>query len=106
MPTTVSLPARFYAGTLTNAETGVWTVPAAETDVITSITAMNITTQAQTFNVKMAGVFLAYQVSLPPQTFMTLDIKQVLNTAESILLTAGNNNAVTMFISGVKITTS
>jgi hypothetical protein len=54
----------------------------------------------------MAGTFLAYQLSLPPQTFMTLDIKQVLNTAESILVTASNNNAVTMFISGVKITSS
>jgi hypothetical protein len=106
MPTTVSLPARFYAGTLTNAEVGVWTVPAAETDVITSITAMNITQVAQTFDVKMAGTFLAYQLSLPPQTFMTLDIKQVINTAESILVKASNNSAVTMFISGVKITSS
>jgi hypothetical protein len=106
MPTTVSLPARFYAGTLTNAEVGVWTVPAAETDVITSITAMNITQVAQTFDVKMAGTFLAYQLSLPPQTFMTLDIKQVLNTAESILVKASNGSAVTMFISGVKITSS
>jgi hypothetical protein len=35
-----------------------------------------------------------------------LDIKQVLNTAESILVKASNNNAVTMFISGVKITSS
>ena len=106
MPTTVSLPARFYAGTLTNAEVGVWTVPAAETDVITSITAMNITQVAQTFDVKMAGTFLAYQLSLPPQTFMTLDIKQVLNTAESILVKASAGSAVTMFISGVKITSS
>jgi hypothetical protein len=43
MPTTVSLPARFYAGILNNTETGVWTVPAAETDVITSITVQNLT---------------------------------------------------------------
>jgi hypothetical protein len=106
MPTTVSLPARFYAGTLTASEVGVWTVPAAETDVITSITVMNITLAAQTFDVKMAGTFLAYQVSLPPQTFMTLDIKQVLNTAESILVKASNASSVTMFISGVKITSS
>jgi len=106
MPTTVSLPARFYAGTLTTSEVGVWTVPAAETDVITSITAMNITQVAQTFDVKMAGTFLAYQLSLPPQTFMTLDIKQVLNTAESILVKASNGSAVSMFISGVKITSS
>jgi hypothetical protein len=106
MPTTVSLPARFFAGTLTNSEVGVWTVPAAETDVITSITVQNITLAAQTFDVKMADTFLAYQLSLPPQTFMTLDIKQVLNTAETILVKAANSNAVTMFISGVKITSS
>lgn len=106
MPTTISLPARFYAGTLPTIETGVWTVPAAETDVITSITVQNITLVAQTFNVKMAGVFLAFQLSLPPQTFLTLDIKQVLNTAETIAVTASNAAAVTMFISGVKITTS
>ena len=104
MPTTVSLPARFYAGTLTNAEVGVWTVPAAETDVITSITVQNITLAAQTFDVKMAGTFLAYQLSLPPQTFMTLDIKQVLNTAENIQISASAADSVSVFISGVKIT--
>jgi hypothetical protein len=54
----------------------------------------------------VAGVFLAYNLSLPPQTFMTLDIKQVINTAETIAVTASNNAAVSMFISGVKITTS
>lgn len=106
MPTTVSLPARFFAGVLNNTETGVWTVPAAETDVLTSITVQNLTLVAQTFNVKVAGVFLAYNLSLPPQTFMTLDIKQVMNTAETIAVTASNNAAVSMFISGVKITTS
>lgn len=106
MPTTVSLPARFYAGVVPNVETGVWTVPAAETDVITSITVQNLTLVAQTFNVKMAGVFLAYQLSLPPQTFMTLDIKQVLNTAETIAVQASNAAAVSMFVSGVKITSS
>jgi hypothetical protein len=37
---------------------------------------------------------------------MTLDIKQVLNTAESILVKASSGSAVTMFISGVKITSS
>jgi hypothetical protein len=106
MPTTVSLPARFFAGVLNNSETGVWTVPAAETDVVTSITAQNLTQVAQTFSVRMAGVFLAQNLSLPPATFMTLDIKQVLNTAETIAVTAGNGAAVSMFISGVKITTS
>lgn len=106
MPTTVSLPARFFAGVLNNTETGVWTVPAAETDVITSITVQNLTLVAQTFNVKVAGVFLAYNLSLPPQTFMTLDIKQVINTAETIAVTASNAAAVSMFISGVKITSS
>ena len=103
---TVGLPARFYAGVLTNSETGVLTVPAADTDVVTSITVQNLTLVAQTFNVKMADVFLAYNLSLPPQTFMTLDIKQVLNTAETIAVTASNNAAVSMFISGVKITSS
>jgi hypothetical protein len=106
MATTVSLPARFYAGSVPVVETAVWTVPAAETDVITSITVMNNTLNARTFNVKLAEVFLAYNLSIPPQTFMTLDIKQVINTAEIIKVTADAASSLTMFISGVKITTS
>lgn len=106
MPTTVSLPARFYAGTMPGSETAVYTVPAAETDVITSITVQNITAAAQTFNVKLAETFLAYQLSVPPATFLTLDIKQVMNTGEIIKVQAGAASACTMFISGVKITTS
>jgi len=104
--TVTSTPSRFYAGTLSASATSVYTTPSAETDVLTSITAMNITLIAQTFTVQIAGTYLAYQLSIPPQTFMTLDIKQVMNTGESISLSASNASAVTMFISGVKVTTS
>ena len=106
MATTVSLPSRFYAGVLPTAETAVWTTPAAETDVITSITVQNLTSSAQTFNVKIAEVYLAYKLSVPPQTFLTLDVKQVMNVSEIIKVTGSTASSLSMFISGVKVTTS
>jgi hypothetical protein len=106
MATITSTPARFYAGTLPAVATSYWTTPSAETDVLTSINAMNLTTIAQTFTVQVAGTYLAYQLSIPPQSITVLDVKVVMNTGESISLAASNASAVTMFISGVKVTSS
>jgi hypothetical protein len=101
---TVSLPARFAAGTATTTETTVLTVPGGETDVVTSVTFDNITDSANQVTLKMAGINFAKNLDLAPRSLTVLDFKQVLNTAETITVQASVNSGVTYFISGVKIT--
>ena len=100
---TVSLPNRFYAGTLAASETAVYTTPAAQIDVITSVTFANLTDATATVTMKMASQFLVKTLDVPPRAVIVLDFKQVLNTAENIQLTASAANTISSFISGVKI---
>lgn len=100
---TVSLPNRFYAGTVLAAETTVYTTAASQTDVITSVTFANLTDVTATVTMKMAQQFLLKTLDVPPRSVIVLDFKQVLNTAEFIQLAASSNNAISCFISGVKI---
>lgn len=102
MPT-VSLPSRFFAGTLASSEATVYTTPAAQIDVITSVTFGNLTDVARQVTLKLANEFLAKSLDIPPRAVIVLDFRQVLNTAENIKINADAANAVSAFISGVKI---
>lgn len=101
---TVSLPNRFYAGTLAASETAVYTTPAAQIDVITSLTFDNLTDSTKTVTMRMAGKFFVKSLDVPPRAVIVLDVKQVLNTAENIQISASAADSVSVFISGVKIT--
>ena len=100
---TVSLPNRFFAGTLAASETSVYTTPAAQIDVITSVTFSNLTDATRTVTMKMAGQFLIKTLDVPPRAVIVLDFKQVLNTAENIQLNSDQATSISAFISGVKI---
>ena len=102
---TISLPARLYSGVVPNTATQIWTCPAGETDVITSITLCNTTDVAQQASAKFAGIFFFKNIDLAPRQITVIDVKQVLNAGDAIILSAGNATSVTAFISGVKITT-
>ena len=101
----ISLPARIFGGTVPVTESQVYTVPAGETDVITSITLCNTTDVAQQASAKFAGSFFFKNIDLAPRQITVIDVKQVLNAGDAIILNAGLANAVNIFISGVKITT-
>ena len=101
---TVGLPSRFYADTLPASETSVYTTPAAQTDVITSITFDNLTDATKTVTMRMAGEFFVKSLDVPPRAIIVLDVKQVLNTAENIQISASAADSISAFISGVKIT--
>lgn len=101
---TVSLPSRFYADTLPASETSVYTTPAAQIDVITSLTFDNLTDSTKTVTMRMAGKFFVKSLDIPPRAIIVLDVKQVLNTAENIQISASAADSVSVFISGVKIT--
>lgn len=100
---TVSLPNRFYADTVPASETSVYTTPAAQIDVITSLTFDNLTNATRTVTIKMAGKFFVKSLDVPPRAIIVLDVKQVLNTAETIQISADAADSISVFISGVKI---
>ncbi len=101
---TISLPARLFSGTITATEQQVYTVPAGETDVVTSITLCNVTNAAQQASARLGGVFFFKNIDLAPRQITVLDVKQVLNAGDAIQIQAGAADSVTAFISGVKIT--
>lgn len=100
----ISLPARLFSGNLTTTEQQVYTVPAGETDVVTSITLCNVTDAAQQASAKLGGVFFFKNIDLAPRQITVLDVKQVLNAGDSIVVSSANADSVTAFVSGVKIT--
>ena len=111
MPSTASLPVRFFpavggSALAAGSETNIYSTPASQVDVVTSVTFNNLTDIAQTVTLKIASNFFAKSLDLPPRSLTVLDFKQVLNTNEIIHLSASNVSAVSCFISGVKITQS
>lgn len=101
---TISLPAKLFAGLVTTTESQIYTVPAGETDIVTSVTLCNITNTAQQASIKFGGVYFFKDIDLAPRQITVLDFKQVLDAGDSVQVQSGNNNAVTLFISGVKVT--
>lgn len=101
---TVSLPNKIFAGVLTDVEEQIYTVLAGETDVITSATLCNLTDAAQTASVKFGGVYFFKDVDLAPRQVTVLDFKQVLSAGDAIVVGASNPDAVSLFLSSVKIT--
>jgi hypothetical protein len=101
---TVSLPNKIYASVVNDVEEQIYTVLAGETDVITSATLSNLTDVAQTVSMKFAGVFFFKNIDLAPRQLTVIDFKQVLNAGDSITVQASAADAVSLFISSVKIT--
>ena len=101
---TISLPARLYSGVVPNTSTQIWTCPAGETDVITSVTVANLTNVANQCTLSFAGTEFFKNLDMAPRQITVLDFKQVLNAGDSISVVASATNAVSLFISGVKVT--
>jgi len=101
---TVSLPSRFYAGAPTGSLTAIYTCPAGESDVVTSVTVSNNTDVAQQVSMSIANVVFYNNLDLAPRALTVLDFKQVMNAGDTIQLKTGNAGTCTVFISGVKIT--
>ena len=101
---TISLPARLYSGVVPNTSTQIWTCPAGETDVITSVTLANLTDVARTCTLSFAGTEFFKNLDLAPRQITVLDFKQVLNAGDAISVSASATASVSLFISGVKVT--
>jgi hypothetical protein len=92
----------FRGAATTTTSTVLYTVPASTTAVVTSIVVSNTSSTDQTFTIALAGVNLANTVTVGASDSVVIDLKQVLNAAETI---AGGASAtsVNMHISGVEI---
>jgi hypothetical protein len=101
---TISLPARLFSGVISTTPTQIWTCPAGETDVITSVTVANLTDVAKQCTLTFAGTDFFKNLDLAPRQITVLDFKQVLNAGDSISVSATAAAAVSLFISGVKVT--
>jgi len=100
MATTPKVLAR---GTLTDANATLYTVPSAKTAIITNIIFCNITASAQTATLELDGVELVKDLQLAPKSTTSIDLRQVLETADLIEGLASANTAVTFHISGVEL---
>lgn len=92
----------FRGAATTNTATVLYTVPAATTAVVTSIVVTNTSNAAATFTMALGGVNLATTVSVGSFDSTVIDIKQVLDAADTI--TGGASaTSVNLHVAGVEI---
>lgn len=98
-----NIPKKLYRGSASTSSSAIYTVPASTTTVVTNVIVANDASSAQTFALSFGGVSTASATSISANSLATFDIKQVLNTTESINI-LGSSTAVKFHISGVEIT--
>ena len=87
---------------LTASATDVYTTPALTTTVVTNIVLTNTTGAALTANVKLSTIELLTSVTVPANGIFALDLKQVLNTTETINANA-SATGLRLHVSGMEI---
>ena len=99
MATTTKALARAAAATTS---TTLYTVPSATTAVVTNILLSNTATSAATATISLNGVVAVPAVSIPANTVVGIDLKQVLAATNTITGFA-SATTVNFHISGVEI---
>ena len=94
--------ALFRGAATTTLTTTLYTVPASTTTVVTNIVVTNTAATAATFDLALNGTKLADIVAIAADSFVVIDLKQVISATQTI---AGGASAVTVnfHISGVEI---
>lgn len=92
----------FRGAATTNTSTTLYTVPSATTTVVTSIVVTNTAGSNGTFTILLGGTSIATTVTVGAFDSTVIDIKQVLNSTQTI---QGGASATTInfHISGVEI---
>ena len=93
---------QMFIGAASVTDTLLYTVPASTTSVVTEIVVANTAGTAATFILNLKGTSIAGSTAIAANSTTVIDIKQVLNTTETI---TGSASATTVkfFISGVEI---
>jgi hypothetical protein len=94
--------ALFRGAATTTLTTTLYTVPALTTTVVTNIVVTNTAATAATFDLALNGTKLADATSIAADSFVVIDLKQVISATQTI---QGGASAVTVnfHISGVEI---
>ena len=92
----------FRGAATTTTTTTLYTTPSATTTVVTNIVVVNTSAENRTFTFSLAGVRLAETVTIGALDSTVLDIKQVINAADTIQGGA-SATSVTFHIGGVEI---
>jgi hypothetical protein len=94
--------ALFRGAATTTLTTTLYTVPAATTTVVTNIVVTNTAATAATFDLALNGTKLADIVAIAADSFVVIDLKQVISATQTI---QGGASATTVnfHISGVEI---
>ena len=94
--------ALFRGAATTTLTTTLYTVPSYTTTVVTNIVVTNTAATAATFDLSLNGTKLADAVTVDADSLTVIDLKQVINAAQTI---QGGASATTVnfHISGVEI---
>jgi hypothetical protein len=97
-----STKALFRGAATTSVGTTLYTVPASTSTVVSNILVTNTAGSAGTFTIALNGTAMATTVAIGANSIITLDLKQVLATTNTI---TGGASATTInfHISGVEI---
>ena len=94
-------PTRLAAATLTNALATYYTVPAGKSVIVKQILFANTGGTAATANLRFAGTYILFGVSVPANSTLMFDLTEVLNATELIEAYSSSTNAMTIMASGV-----
>ena len=94
--------ALFRGAATTSVTTTLYTVPTSTTTVVTNILVANTAATAATFDLSLNSVKISDDVAIAANSVVTIDLKQVLPTTQTI---TGGASATTVnfHISGVEI---
>ncbi len=97
-----STKALFRGAATTNTATTLYTTPSGSSAVVTNIAISNTAGSTSTATISLNGTNIVPTVSIPANTVIVIDLKQVLSATQTI--TGGaSTTAVTLHISGVEI---
>ena len=89
--------------TLTTSSSTLYTVPSATTAIVTNIALANITTSDATVDLLLDSVELLKEVTVAANSVTVIDLRQVLDAADTITGLASANTTITVHVSGVEI---
>lgn len=92
-----------FRGAASTSNTTLYTVPAATTTLVSSIVVTNTANSNATYDISLGGTVLANDVSIPANDSAILEIKQVIDAAQTIQGLA-SATTVNFHISGLEIT--
>lgn len=100
MANTFKVLARVSAST---SSTTLYTVPAATTTLVNNILVANTSNASQNYTILFDDLAIADQVQIPSRDTAVLDIRQVLETSDTIKALA-SSSVINFHISGLEIT--